>query len=262
MNRTLLSVVLGSGVASAALPDALPLGAPVPGAHSSAPDYPMIQLAPGTFTMGAGADAHTVQLTRPFLLGRHELTIGEFQAVTGRLPPDAVATDDADLPVTGLTVVELQELCNTWSNLARLTPAYAPDHNGWPAPSMRRVPGANGYRLPTEAEWEWAASGGAAAGWTRETSGGVLHPVGTAGADPRGFVDLLGNAWELTSDRPGPYGGNATDPTGATHGYFRVVRGGSAFLPAAEATPTARGWVSDETTDTSVGLRLARDAAP
>ena len=104
------------------------------------------------------------------------------------------------------------------------------------------LPG-DGYRLPTEAEWEWACRAGTATSWshgeqesTLETvawfnakSGARTHPVGQLKANPFGLYDMHGNVWEWCQDWHGAYaqGGILEDPQGPDAGSARVLRGGS-----------------------------------
>ena len=94
-----------------------------------------------------------------------------------------------------------------------------------------------GYRLPTEAEWEYAAQAGTtgprygelnAVAWYSDNSGGTTHRVGQKRANTLGLYDMLGNVWEWCHDWHGDYpGGSMTDPSGPGAGSGRVARGGS-----------------------------------
>ncbi len=103
------------------------------------------------------------------------------------------------------------------------------------------------YRLPTEAEWEYAARGGTTGkgykfsggkgmelvGWCADNSGGTTHPVATKRANELGLYDMSGNVYEWCSDRYGSYPGKMVlNPKGANAGAMRVYRGGSWFTPA------------------------------
>ena len=98
------------------------------------------------------------------------------------------------------------------------------------------------WRLPTEAEWEYAARAGAtgprhgeldAIAWHEGNSGGKTHPVKQKAANAWGLHDMMGNVWELCSDWYGDYPtGGVSDPTGSNSGSLRVFRGGSWFFGA------------------------------
>ncbi len=132
----------------------------------------------------------------------------------------------------------------------------------------------NGYRLPTEAEWEYAAKGGNgspgeyeysgsddvdAVGWYEGNSGSATHPAGTKAPNGLGLYDISGNVWEWCQDWHDSYGAAAqTDPVGPSSGKYRVLRGGgwdnaAQFLRVAHRTyggPSARNG--------NIGFRLVR----
>lgn len=210
----------------------------------------MVYCAPCTFTMGSPADeegrsedetAHAVTLTKGFWIGTHEVTRRQWRAVMGRNPP---GTEGDDLPVTSVS----------WYDCV----AFA------------RKAFKQGGRLPTEAEWECACRAGGTdpfAGtldemaWYLGTSRSVLHPVGEKKPNAWGIADMHGNAWEWCADIYGDYPAEAvTDPTGASEGTTRVMRGGWAKSLARKCRSSARGAsVSNERSPTC-GFRLCRSA--
>ena len=114
------------------------------------------------------------------------------------------------------------------------------------------------YRLPTEAEWEFACRAGTTTtysfgedesllsryAWTKDTGGHTTHPAGSKLPNPFGLHDMHGNVVECCSDRYAPYpsgGGAVTDPTGADSGSWRVGRGGSWFYGAGSCRSASRG---------------------
>ena len=130
-----------------------------------------------------------------------------------------------------------------------------------------------GFRLPTEAEWEYAAMGGryhTYAGtnndaslkdyaWYDSNSGGKTHEVGTKQANKYGIYDMSGNVWEWCWDwysSSTPSGGQS-DPTGAASGKFRVLRGGSWYYDADYAARAFQGYLDPGHRDSNLGLRLA-----
>jgi formylglycine-generating enzyme required for sulfatase activity len=200
------------------------------------------------------------EITKPFRIGTYELTEAEWSRVMGY---DLVGSRD-DYPVRGMTWYEAVMFCNKLSMLEKKTPAYSlnnqTDPDSWgKAPSGDSVPpwniivdwNANGYRLPTEMEWLWAAIGaasgikelcyaGSASGmslddvaWYFRTARGNYHLKGTKKPNELGLYDMSGNVAEWCWDwydgetdfRDIPDGGR--DYTGPGNGSLRVVRGGN-----------------------------------
>lgn len=180
------------------------------------------------------APAHRVRITRPFFLGVHEVTRGQFSAVMGRAPngPGKRDSDEpgeatSNHPVTSVTWYEAAEFCD---KLAQLDDERA---------AGRR------YRLPTEAEWEYAARAGRATAypfvseWVEGDTTGIIagkawkavipiEPVGAYPPNAFGLHDMCGNVFEWTNDWFGLdyYAHSPTDdPQGPESGYLRVVRG-------------------------------------
>ena len=239
-----------------------------------AADYVLVPA--GTFTMGTPDGSgqapeencryndetqHEVELTRPFHIKRTEVTIAEWQAVTGdlALPPFPECGDDC--PATEKTWYEAVEYCNKLSELEGLVPCYEIDGENV---TWAEGYACAGYRLPTEAEWEYTARAGTetalysgdlavcncedeanlkAIGWycgnnevdysnciDNSDNGGSTcagpRPVATKTANDWGIHDMLGGAWERCWDRYGPYEGDVVDPAGPADGDTRVFRGG------------------------------------
>jgi formylglycine-generating enzyme required for sulfatase activity len=135
---------------------------------------------------------------------------------------------------------------------------------------LNTITGQN-YRLPTEAEWEYAARGGnwnsgykysgsndvGEVAWCDENSGGETHPVGTKKANELGIYDMRGNVWEWVSDWYGEYAGNAqVNPQGKSEGSSRVCRGGS-YIGAGDARVSYRNCCNSDSRDPDLGFRLA-----
>jgi formylglycine-generating enzyme required for sulfatase activity len=126
------------------------------------------------------------------------------------------------------------------------------------------------YRLPTEAEWEYAARAGNpddytgdldARGWYSSNSGNQPHPVGQKQLNGWGLYDMHGNVWEWVSDWYGPYSQeSATDPTGAASGSNRVFRGGSWLNDATDCRSANRATLDPGNRGSGLGFRLVRTA--
>lgn len=128
------------------------------------------------------------------------------------------------------------------------------------------------FRLPTEAEWEYAARGGKKSrgyqysgrskisnvAWYDGNSGSWTHPVGTKQANELGIFDMTGNVWEWCQDWYGSYSSSSqTNPTGDTSGSFRVSRGGSWFNDAGFCRSSYRFTSTPDGRRFNLGLRLA-----
>jgi formylglycine-generating enzyme required for sulfatase activity len=172
--------------------------------------------------------AHEVTLTKPYYLGKFEVTQEQYQQIMGVNPSDFRGQN---LPVENVSWDEAQEFCKKASEVAQ-------------AAGLRAQPGGLRYnvRLPTDAEWEHACRAGTRttyccgdaeadldrAAWYDKNSGNTTHPVGQKTANAWGVHDMHGNVWEWCADWYGDYGAGAvTDPQGPADGADRVLRGGS-----------------------------------
>jgi len=247
----------------------------------------LVLLSPGTFTMGSPVGErgrledevqHTVRLTRPFYLSVHEVTQREWVAVMGTNP--SAYTVDQNLPVESVSWYDAVSYCNALSGLERLTPAYTVDGT-----TVTWDVNAEGYRLPTEAEWEYACR----AGWQRDgapnstwgyfgpcdfhprgdyldlmtwsacNSEGRTHWVGGRPANCWGLHDMQGNVSEWCWDWSGDYGGDVTDPQGPPAGSDgRIVRGGSYANSTKYCRFASRSSVCPDCRGRALGFRLAR----
>ncbi len=238
---------------------------------------------------------HLVRITKPLRLSAHEVTIGQFAKFieqaeyktqaeefggstatvkpeeanpfnlkrTWRTPGHAVADDS---PVTQVSWNDAAAFCNWLSDLEKLTPCYQREGDTWAL-----LPNAKGYRLPTEAEWEYACRAGTATqfwfgddrkdhdryGWSNENAGNQPHAVGSLPANPFGLYDLHGNVWEWCHDEYGGYQKSPQDdPLGPTGASNRTQRGGSWSQPPARSRSSSRSFITPSHRNNDRGFRV------
>jgi formylglycine-generating enzyme required for sulfatase activity len=241
--HTLRNVLITAGLAAAVIAGVIVFQQhPVPA---------MVRIEGGTFTMGSPANEaerfddeevqHQVTVST-FYMGKYEVTQKEWREVMGNNPS---RFQGDNLPVEQVSWYEAVEYCNKRSQREGLTPAYT--INGTNVSWNRN---ANGYRLPTEAEWEYACRAGTSGPFnmgnnisTNQANYDGNYPynnnakgtyrekmvnVGSFTANGWGLYDMHGNVWEWCWDWYGDYPrGAQTDPAGAASGAYRVERGGS-----------------------------------
>jgi len=230
-----------------------------------------VELPPGRFTMGSASDEtgrnddealHDVEITRPFLLGQNEVTQQEWRTVMGTAPSH-FSSCGPRCPVENINYFDVQKF------LEKL--------NAHPPQTLR-------YRLPTEAEWEYACrartTGPFSTGENLTTAQANYNgrqpygsfpagdfrqkttPVGTFPLNPWGLADMHGNVWEWTSDWYGPYSevrAANIDPRSGPSGEKRVIRGGSWFFDANSARCALRYTHAPQDKGFSLGFRVAAD---
>ncbi|GAB6120551.1 SUMF1/EgtB/PvdO family nonheme iron enzyme [Dysgonomonas termitidis] len=234
--------------------------------HPSEPE--MVYVQGGTFWMGCtpeqGNDCdenesplHSVTLS-DFYIGKYEITQKQWRLIMGTNVKQQRDKANANLKIYGegdnypmyyVSWAEVQEF-------------------------IQRLNAATGkaYRLPTEAEWEYAARGGSRSrgykysgsdtagevAWYNDNSGDKTHPVGTKQANELGIYDMSGNVWEWCSDWYGIYPASAqTNPAGASGGSYRVYRGGSWYSIARSVRVPYRYNISPGYRYLNLGFRLA-----
>lgn len=243
---------------------------------------PMVLVDGGTFRMGSEDEAderpvHTVTVG-DFLMGRTEVTQEQYTGILGNNPSLFTQGSDARRqPVERVTWFDAVEYCIRLSLQDGLEPVYTLAQRnpeaGYPikAAEVTQDRTKNGYRLPTEAEWEWASRGGKLSRGTLLSGGNdpalVAWTDGTAGPGPvaakqpneLGLYDLSGNVWEWCSDWYGKYPAEAkADPSGPPQGILRVGRGGSWHAAAWNARVTARSFDNPGARSANLGFRVVR----
>jgi len=232
----------------------------------------LVLIPKGTFQMGSpieeegGCDdeeQHQVTISKDYYLGVTEVTQGQYEKVMGsnpsRFQKRAIRKSDSSMyPVENVSWEEAVEFCKKLSDLPEEKQAG-------------RV-----YRLPTEAEWEYACRAGNTTAfsfgesskslgdyaWFFENSWFASHPVGQKKPNNWGLYDMHGNVWEWCSDWYDEYPkGSVSDPTGPKEGSFRVLRGGGWFYVAARCRSAVRSSFSPSFRINSFGFRVALSSA-
>lgn len=237
----------------------------------------MVSVEPGTFTMGGGrgdprgsyADQQ-VTLTHAFWIGEHEVTEDEWGGWTDA--PDGIPPEyeGSQLPVQTVSWPTAALYANALSEQEGLSPCYIPTGEKMVAAYTADPYSCRGYRLPTEAEWEYVARAGedttysgsdtiGEVAWYAGNSDLMEHDVCTLETNAWGLCDMSGNAYEWTNDWHGPLDGTpATDPGGPSSGETRVLRGGMATGNEELAFVAFRNFSLPDDPQEWIGFRLAR----
>jgi len=249
-----------------------------PGAAQEGPlGITLVAIPAGTFTMGSpdgesgrGDDEkqHRVTLTQGFLMSTTEVTQEQYEAVVGENPSQFRGLER---PVENVTWFDAVEFCNALSEREGLSPAYRISGSGvtWDR-------AAGGYRLPTEAEWEYACRAGtesrfhsgdgdrdlARVGWHGQNSVKQTQDVATRGPNAWRLHDMHGNVWEWCWDWYAAYSSvGEEDPMGPATGSDRVLRGGSWDSSARNCRSAYRASKSPTAAYATVGFRVVRSLA-
>lgn len=236
----------------------------------------LVYVAPGSYVMGsrgllmgillAGTKdeekpAHRVTISRGFWIGKYEVTHTEYEAIIGTNPNPTYLRGDR-YPVTCVSWTDAMTFCRNLTAAERV---------------RDEVPAGYQYRLPSEAEWEFAARGGPYSkgyiysgsnrldevAWYQGTSNHemTIHPVGQKKSNELGLYDMSGNVWEWCYDCYGNYAehcvANMKDPMGSASGLYRVRRGGEWGSDACDCRVARRGAQDRGYTDGGLGFRVA-----
>lgn len=258
----------------------------------------LVQVTGGTFTMGSNnandngaSPPHSVTLGS-FSIDKYEiayenwtdvrnwgLTHGYTDLPTGQ---NGYHPNGTNNPSTMVNWYDILKWCNARSEKDGLLPLYYTDNTQvtvYRTGQLGLAPDAvkwtaNGYRLPTEAEWEFAARGGISSqgytysgsnivdnvAWYSSNSGNATHTVGTKSANELGIYDMSGNVWEWCWDWYGSYSSTAqTDPKGVTSGSYRVLRGGSLDGNSTFVGVAVRNGDVPNLRGDNIGFRCVRD---
>ena len=260
----------------------------------------MISVHGGSFRMGGpGESGHVNELPahqgtlQTFLLGQYEVTQGQYFEITGMRPSSCKTNPEnpdpeagwLTLPVEMVSWYEALAFCNKLSVKEKLKPFYringSVNPDDWGAVPededatpwiVELISGANGYRLPTEAEWEYAARGGVHSkdhkyagsndpdhvSWYYDNSGTKSHEVGKKAHNELSLYDMSGNVMEWCWDWDSSYAVDASgDPVGPS-GLYKVIRGGGWSYAADYGLVTYRHANYPYYRAVNLGFRVAR----
>jgi formylglycine-generating enzyme required for sulfatase activity len=223
----------------------------------------LVYLSAGSFLMGtpeqeigreSGEVLHPVVITHPFYMGRFEVTQGQWEAVMGT-QPSHFSDCGVDCPVEGVSYTDIEDF------VAKLS-----------------ARSGELFRLPTEAEWEYACRAGTSTPYgvgenltleaanfdarleAEGTFRGAPTPVGTFAPNPWGLYDMHGNVWEWCADWHCPYSEEAVeDPIAHCSSSLRVIRGGSWYFGSDSARCGLRYTHRPDDSGPSLGFRVVRE---
>ena len=238
-----LSSLLGCNRGSPELPNGQ-------SASSLVPLTNMVLIKAGTFMR----IKFPVTITRDFWIGKYEVTQGEYTAVLGQNPSHF--TGDSNRPVEKVTFFGANSYCSALTQRER---------------ASGRLPAGYEYRLPSEAEWEYACRAGSTNlfsfgddasiadqfAWTAGNSEATTHPVGFKRPNSWGIYDMHGNVWEWCSDWFAPYPATPlTDPVGPASSKYKLFKGGGWNQDVQFARSSSRFMMSPSNGIYFVGFRV------
>jgi len=224
---------------------------------------------------------HRVSITKPMYVGIYQVTQKQFNELVEYNPSTSEINDNN--PVDSVSWFSAVEFCNTLSEREGLSPYYQIDeikrrNNKSVESANASVLGGNGFRLPTEAEWEYACRAGSITpwcfgdlvldvgqyAWYYDNAQQEPHPVGEKKPNAWGLYDMHGNVMEWCNDWYSDFYYQQDipeeDPMGPNDGFSRVLRGG-AWQFGAEATRSAyRNSANPDSASNVIGFRVVRDA--
>jgi formylglycine-generating enzyme required for sulfatase activity len=224
---------------------------PLPGVGKLVPVANMVPIQAGSYMR----IRYPVTLTHDFWMGIYEVTQAEFEGLMGKNPSHF--TGDPSRPVEKVSHHDAMAYCAALTRQER---------------ESGRLPAGWEYRLPTEAEWEYACRAGSTEpfsfggdsvdpyphAWTQENSEAATHPVGLKQANAWGLHDMHGNVWEWCLDWFEPYpAGPLTDPFGPAQGKYKVFRGGGWNNEITMARASNRFMMEPDRGIHFVGFRVA-----
>jgi formylglycine-generating enzyme required for sulfatase activity len=230
----------------------------------------MVLISAGSFEMGQTGIAvpvHTVRITKYFYIGKYEVTQKQFSDVIGTTPSYFSGNDSN--PVEQVSWLDVVEFCNALSDKEGFEKCYTLESGTtWHCDFNKK-----GYRLPTEAEWEYACRAGTNTDYYSGTTESKLaeiawyngnsnstQKVGQKAPNSFGLYDMSGNVWEWCWDVYVDYTASAVDdPVGPVSGFYRVLRGGS-WVNSAEGCRSAYRFKCPLTDrgNSLYGFRIAR----
>ncbi len=222
---------------------------PQPKFVARAPEFEMVKIPSGSFMMGSEngnqKPVHRVNISNSFYMGKYEVTQAQWKAVMGN-NPSSTSNCGGNCPVNQVSWDDVQGFIRKLNNLQT---KYK-------------------YRLPTEAEWEYACRAGTTGdyagdldsmAWYFINADGQTHPVGQKSPNDFGLYDMHGNVAEWCEDWYGKYSSETvTDPTGAAEGSYRVYRGGGWYANGGFLHSANRNYIDSSHLSGDLGFRLIR----
>lgn len=248
--RTILSIIVALMIAASTF--AVGVESADKSFMSPAMGTAFVLIPPGTFMMGDehGLSQHPVTISKPFYMQATEVTQGQWQKVMG-INPSSFKNCGDDCPVENVSWIDAQDFIR----------------------KLNQMEGTDKYRLPTEAEWEYACRAGSTMkysfvgsegelgdyAWYDKNSASRTHPVAKKKPNTWGIHDMYGNVWEWCQDGFDDYpSGKVTDPRGLPAGQHRVMRGGSWLDNAGILRSAFRGQEYPVVRSHDIGFRLVR----